>query len=372
MPKHTFLSRGLAVAVAAGLLCGVGAARAAVDTEADWQARKAAAGVIFSESFEYNSQSELIAAALGVTSNGTANEINVDSAIKLAGSKSLRITTHGAAGANGGSWAQYYNGKDSTQFKSFYFQFGIYLPKETLAWRSKGGDGQLKLLNLEQYGPAQVALTNRKFLGFPTFLLNGNRTLEHVISENSVPNVSGEYIWQPAVDSGSPANPADACQFWGRYGPARGIAINDDYGETNPESRLDRRNLTYGWPNRCALQSGVPFVLDGWTTIEVHVEYNVANPQQSTIQAWGAPYGQAPRIYVNEVGTVSFNSNSSVYRRFELLNYDTPRLPEANRPDMNTYYDEVIISTQPIKFPGGFALPSTSVRPNPPTSVSAQ
>ena len=371
MPKHTFLSRGLAVAAAAALLCGAGAARAAVDSDADWQARKSASGVIFSESFDYNTKQELIDAALGVTDNAPANGVDVDSTIKLAGSHSLKLITNGAAGANGGSWAQNYNGRDGTQFKTFYFQFGIYLPKATLAYRSKGGDGQLKLVNLEQYGPAQIVVTNRKFLGFPTFLLNGSGTLEKNIAESVVPNVGSEYLYQPAVDAGGGA-PSSACEFWGRYGPARGVAINDDYGETNPEPRLDRRNLTYGWPNRCALQSGVPFNIDGWTTIEVYVEYNTANPGTSTIKAWAAPYGQAPRIYVNEVGTARLNSNSSVYKRFELLNYDTPRQPEDSRPTMYTYFDEVIISSQPIKFPGGFALPSTSVRPNPPTSVSAQ
>ena len=141
---------------------------------------------------------------------------------------------------------------------------------------------------------------------------------------------------------------------------------------TNPEPRLDRRNLTYGWPNRCALKAGVPFNVDGWTTIEVYVDYNTANPGQSTIKAWAAPYGQAPRMYVNEVNTVRLNANDGVYRRFELLNYDTPRESEPGRPTMYTYFDEIIISTQPIKFPGGFSLPSTAVRPNPPTSVTAQ
>jgi hypothetical protein len=370
MPKHTFLSRGLALATAAGLLCAVGAARAAVDTETDWQARKSAAGVVYSESFEYGSKADLLAAALGYTNKPPANEIDVDSAINLAGSKSLKLITYGAAGANGGSWAQYYNGKDGTQFRTFYFQFGIYLPKATLAYRSQGGDGQLKLVNLEQYGPAQIVVGNKKFLGFPTFLLNGTGVLEENLAESVVPNVSSEYIYQPAVDAGG-GTPGSACEFWGRYGPSRGVAINDDYGATNPEPRLDRRNMTYGWPNRCALQSGVPFNLDGWTTIEVYVEYNTADPAHSTIKAWAAPYGQAPRIYVNEVGTVHLNANDGVYRRFELLNYDTPRLPETNRPTMYTYFDEIVISTQPVKFPGGFSLPSTSVRPNPPSSVSA-
>jgi hypothetical protein len=370
MPKHTFFSRGLAFAAAACLLCASGAARA-VDSDADFAARKSAAGVVYSESFEYNSKTELMDAALGYTNKPPANEIDVDSAIKLAGSKSLKLITHAEAGGNGGSWAQYYNGRDSTEFKTFYFQFGIYLPRATLAYRTKGGDGQLKLVNLEQYGPAQIVVTNRKFLGFPTFLLNGSGTLEKNIEESVVPNVGSEYIYQPGVDAGG-GTPGNMCAFWERYGPARGITANEDYGDTNPEPRLDRRNLTYGWPNRCALKAGVPFNVDGWTTIEVYVDYNTANPGQSTIKAWAAPYGQAPRMYVNEVNTVRLNANDGVYRRFELLNYDTPRESEPGRPTMYTYFDEIIISTQPIKFPGGFSLPSTAVRPNPPTSVTAQ
>ena len=120
MPKHTFLSRGLALATAAGLLCGVGAARAAVDTEADWQARKSAAGVFYSESFDYATKADLINAAVGVTNNLPGNEIDLDGAIKLSGGKSLKIITHGAAAANGGSWAQWYDGKTgSTKYTTF-------------------------------------------------------------------------------------------------------------------------------------------------------------------------------------------------------------------------------------------------------------
>ncbi len=377
MPKHSFLSRGLALAVtAAGLLCAAGAARA-VDIEADWQQRKSAAGVFYSQSFDFTNKDQLLDAAVGPVSGGyteklPANEIDLDSAIKLSGGKSLKIITHGAAGGNGGSWADFYDGADgSKSYKTFYFQFAIYLPRATLAYRSKGGDGQLKLANLEQYGAAQIVVTNRKFLGFPSILLNGSGTLEKNISESVVPNVGSEYIYQPAVDAGG-GSPGSACEFWERYGPARGITANEDYSETNPEPRLDRRNLTYGWPNRCALQSGVPFAIDGWTVVELYVEYNSANPQQSTLKAWAAPYGQAPRMFVNEVNTLRLGENADVYRRFELLNYDTPREAEANRPTMYTYFDEVVISTAPIKFPGGFSLPSTSVRPNPPSSVQAQ
>jgi hypothetical protein len=370
MPKHPVLSRGLTLATAATLMYAAGTASAAVDTEADWQQRKSSAGVLYSESFEFGSKSELLDAALGYTDNPPANSVDVDSTIKLAGSKSLKLTTNGAAGANGGSWAQHYNGTDTTQFKNFYFQFGIYLPRATLAYRSKGGDGQLKLVNLEQYGAGQIVITNRKFLGFPTMLINGTATIEEQISESVVPNVGSEYVFQPAVSEGNSSSPGNACDFWAKYGPARGITINEDYGESNPEPRLDRRNLPNGWPNRCALQSGVPFAIDGWTTIEVYVEYNSGNPSQSTIKAWAAPYGTAPRMFINQVNNAGLGSNANVYKRFELLNYDTPREPEANRPPLYTYFDEIVVSTQAIKFPGGFSLPNgPTARPKPPTDV---
>jgi hypothetical protein len=370
MLKHLVPSPGLTFVTAATLLCAAGAVCAAVDTEADWQERKSAAGVVYAESFEFGSKSELLAAALGYTDNPPANSIDVDSTVQLAGSKSLKLITNGAAGANGGSWAQYYNGRDATLFKTFYFQFAIYLPRETLAYRSKGGDGQLKLVNLEQYGAGQIVITNRKFLGFPTMLINGTTTIEKNVSESVVPNVSSEYVFQPAVSEGNNTSPGNACEFWAKYGPARGITINEDYGESNPEPYLDRRNLPNGWPNRCALQSGVPFAINGWTTIEVFVDYNTTNPSQSTIKAWAAPYGTAPRMFINETNSAPLGSNSNIYRRFELLNYDTPRESETSRPTMYTYFDEVVVSTQPIKFPGGFSLPNgPTVRPKPPTDV---
>ena len=371
MPYPTFSSRGLALATAVGLLCAAGAA-SAVDTEADWQQRKSASGVFYSNSFDYANKAELLATGAGNTNKPPANEIDLDTTIKLSGGKSLKIITYTGSGGNGGSWADWYDGQDGkTKYHNFYFQFSVYLPRATLAYRSQGGDGQLKLANLEQYGSSQIVIGHKKFMGFPSMLLNGTGTLEKNIAENVVPNVGSEYVYQPAVDAGGSA-PGNACEFWERYGPSRGITANDDYGATNPEPRLDRRNLTYGWPNRCALRAGVPFNIDGWTTVEVYVDFKPSDPSHSTIKAWAAPYGEAPRLFINEVNTAPLKTSDDVYHRFELLNYDTPRESEANRPTMYTYFDEVVISTQPVKFPGGFSLPSTAVRPNPPTSVTAQ
>src|SRR5688500_18161894 len=118
-PKHTLLSRGFSLAAAAGLLCAAGAARA-VDIEADWQARKSESGVFYSQSFDFADKAQLLDAAVGPTSGGytdkpPANEIALDSAIKLSGGKSLKIITHTSSGGNGGSWSDFYDDADGSK-----------------------------------------------------------------------------------------------------------------------------------------------------------------------------------------------------------------------------------------------------------------
>lgn len=329
-----------------------------VSVNDSWNQRRSAAGVVYAESFEFADKAELMDAALGYTNKPPANEIDLENNIRLSGSHALKLITYGAAGGNGGSWANYYNGRDGTNFHEFYFQFAIYLPKETLSYRSLGGDGQLKLANLEQYGNGQVVVTNKKFFGFPSILINGNETLHKTVAESVVPNVSSEEIYQPAVFRADLPTPTNACSFWKKYGPARGIAANEPYGYDAANPWLHLRNMPNGWPNQCALESGVPYNLDGWTVIEVYVKWN-PRPALSTIKAWAAPYGQAPRIFVNEVESVDLGGDGDViYRRFELLNYDTPRESEATRPTLYTYFDEVIVSTKPVNFPGNFTLPN--------------
>lgn len=364
MPEmHSRPVRGTTVLAALALLGAAGGAGAQVaDREADWKARSTAAGVINANTFNYASKSELLNAAAGYTDSLPGNEIGLESSINLSGSNALRITTYGAASKNGGSWADYLDGEQGNKYTEFYLQFAVFLPTNTLAWRSEGGDGQLKLVNIEQYGAGQVTVVNPKFLGFPGIMLNGLTVQTRTFSNHPVPGVGTEYAYQPAIDTGTPASPATACEFWSRYGPTRGATIVDSYG-TSATSYLYDRGFTYGWPNSCAAKGGVPFNLDGWTVIEVHVQYNESNPGASTVRAWAAPYGGTPRLILNEVGNASLGSNSEIYRRFELMNYDTPRVSESDRPPMYTYFDEVIVSTQPIKFPGGHALPFAATPP---------
>jgi hypothetical protein len=365
-------------AVATGLIAIAAAPLVAhaqvADKAADWSARSTASGVLSSNTFNYTTFEELKAASNGtISSNPPNNEIGLEPTINLTGRNSLKITTYSSASANGGTWQEWLDGTTGNRFDKFYIQFAIYFPRDTLAYRWSGGDGQLKVLNIERYGGGQVTVTNPKFLGFPGMMLNGSSGMSKAYTNTPVSNVGTEYVYQSAIDTGTPANPATSCEFWSRYGAARGITVNENYGYDASKPYLDQRGLPGGFPNRCAVNAGVPYAMNDWTVIEVFVDTSNPDTSVNTVRTWVAKYGNAPRLTTNEIGTAQINRNSDYYRRFELMNYDTPRLAEPGRPTLYTYFDEVIVSTAPIKFPGGYSLPdSNGPRPNPPTSVRAE
>jgi hypothetical protein len=365
-------------AVATGLIAIAAApliAQAQVaDKAADWTARSTASGVLSSNTFNYTTVDELKAASNGTySSNLPQNEIGLEPTINLTGRNALKVTTYASATGNGGTWQEWLDGTTGNRYDKFYIQFAVYFPRDTLAYRWQGGDGQLKVLNIERYGAGQVTVTNPKFLGFPSIMLNGLTGMSRQFPSPPVPNVSTEYTYQPAIDTGSPANPGNSCEFWSRYGAARGITVNENYGYDASKPYLDQRGLPGGFPNRCALNAGVPYAMNDWTVIEVFVDTSNPDSSVNTVRSWAAKYGNAPRLTINEIGTAKIQRSSDYYRRFELMNYDTPREAESGRPTLYTYFDEVIVSTAPIKFPGGYSLPdSNGPRPNPPTSVHAE
>jgi hypothetical protein len=206
-------------------------------------------------------------------------------------------------------------------------------------------------------------------------LLNGTDTLGgylHFLDSSQNPWGIATTRENPAIDNGANPGPnASTTQWLNNYGPMpRSMARDGDYGYSSGNPYLYNRNMPNGWPDSRAVASGaVPWQMDGWTTLEAYLEYSGSG---STIKVWAAPYGQPPVLIVNEVKRVGLGSpGSNAWSRFELLNYATGRTSEGSRPTQNTYYDEVIVSTQPIKFPGGFSLDATVVHPNPVTNLRA-
>lgn len=355
------------------------------NADQEWTARASASGVLYATNFTdvyvnstlQSSRAITDSASLRAESNdqpgevgvaGDANAVVLDTTKKISGSGSLRLDTYGSATTQTGSWATWANGTDGTVYRRLYVQFMVYYPKETIGYRwltnGTAGSAALKILNCGQYGGGQLVVFVPRFLGFPSAFVNGSELVSDLTGENidSSQNPWGKLVLriQDGIDTGISGATKDA--FLLRYGPlARGIDgdSNYDYDANNPY--LYNRTQPSGWPDTRAATNGVAINVDGWTVIQVFLEYNTTDPTQSSMQMWASKYGDAPKLIMNNINNVWIKDDPNApnsWKRFELLNYDTIRLAEPGvRPTLKTYYDEFIVSTKPISWPVVGTLP---------------
>lgn len=338
------------------------------DAEADWIARSTGPGVVQAFDFREYASTAALRAATGSPNTNTPGQyqVNLSTADGIAGSKCLEILTFDGAGQQGGSWSFSF----PTRLTEFYLQFSIWMDEEALTWANLLNDpGGLskKILNIESYNSdRQVALAHRHYYGFLTCFLNGNQSLDRYLS-GSATGANDDYFYQPAIDSGAATIPGDNWSFMRRYGPGYRLQRSlRDYGYKAAGSGIDNHVNQRGfpWPEPDALLSGaVPFVVNGWTTIEAHIK-NSTDDAQDIVELFVAPHGSAPKKthsnFPGGAGTVSNNhlgnTGDLAYQNIELLNYPTGRQPEPGyRPTQIQRYDQFIVSTAWIPFPGHLA-----------------
>lgn len=353
-----------------------------VGMDADFEARATAAGVTYACNATDVYVGGVLQPARTITDStslrnealdtgGTPTNLVRDTVLTLSGTGSIQLITPGSAGVDGGAhWSYRPNGTDSTQFTRFYAQMSIYMTRDGHAYRyqldAASQPAQLKIWNIEQNGAGQIAITARMFLGFPSYFTQTATFHNSGDASLGTPNPWGnsqEWIQNAINNGGTAAQTKNA--YIAKYGPLEGIgsdvtgAVSGQPAYSAGDPLLYNRTWPSGWPDARAIAAGgVPFNLDGWTTIGIFVDYNVGNPTASTFQGWAAAYLEAPQLIFSQIGNCPLGTND-VYRRFELLAYDTHRVSETGvRPEIRTNYSEVIVSTAPINFPGGFTLPS--------------
>lgn len=278
----------------------------------------------------------------------------------------MRYTRKGTDGSTTMGWRQSSDGRTGNVYNRLYVYLSVYFPRDTLAWRyplQSGATGTLKILNCGQYGAGQVTLFHSRFTGFLETYINGADPLGQEVGKqfDSVSNPWGRTVTlaTPAIGaSGSPG--AFTKTAWlEHYGLlTRGLDwdMDLDYDAANPY--VYARTQPSGWPDTRAATNAYPIQVDGWTAIELFLQYNPANPAAGTVQMWVAPLGSAPVLHIDEQGTVPFGANAAnSWSSHELLDYDTKRQSEASRPDQYTYFGELMTSLGPIDFPGGFTPP---------------
>jgi hypothetical protein len=342
--------------------------------EADWQSRSTGSGVFYLNTFDFNDSATMRSASyqgMNFPERGTLETTN-----NLSGKGALRCAIPKESNEGTCNWAHSWHMPVGNQAKTivkktFYYQFQIYLPKYILDHRfaTVGGTANVahKFAIIQEpdasFSTGEVVITNDSFRSFVTaYRLRASNSSADGFNRkvDNSPCNTPDYIWQTAIDAGPQSSggqtDATSCAlFKRRYGP-----VHYAFSGTN---KYGGGTLTQqGNPDPDAAQSGAVWAADDWNVIEVFVDETT-----NTVKLWHARRGGAPKLVYNEVGSADLGHRAGNYTGVQLL----PRLEElasdSSRQDTYAIYDEIIASSQFIPFPK-----QATVRPNPPTNVTAQ
>jgi hypothetical protein len=310
--------------------------------DSDFQARCSAPGVVrcvgFDNSSDFN-QPAYPNDGPYAPGGGTLAHLTRDTSIKASGGSSARFEVVSGTGESpSGSWVVSYPTVGHGQ--KLYVQFRQRFDTNMLNNKNLFGGGGWKQIIMHSFEAGscallEVTMNNYKYRGFPYMYTDcGGQTLE--IFSSQANDVVVEYS-QPYPPSGPGTVGTD---YWCLYNKVL-------QGDTT---------------NRCAF-----YKPDQWMTFyyEIHVG-NWGQPN-SIVRAWVGFEGQPLRLVVNHTQfRINKESTAPGFNRLTLTNYDTGRCIIAScvHPTAYTWYDELIVSTQPIAPPGGGSqTPPTATQP---------
>jgi hypothetical protein len=297
------------------LLLGISISAGAAD--ADFARRCQTPGVLKCVGFDSSSEitPSLLPAWDGVF-RGT-----LDTTIKASGAGSLRFTIPPFSQANSsGAWAASL-GDNFGPGEAFYVQFRQRFSPEMLTTFFEPGTGwKQAIFHMASKTCASIELTtqNTWLYGFPQMYTDcGGRAFAVTLSNGTILLQQGDY--------------------------------NCRYGATNS--------------NDCSYYKS-----NQWMTFYYEVKLGNWGQSNSSIKAWVAYEGGSLKQFINMVNyRLDYNSSpSDVYNYITLLTYHTSKSGSQNHPTAYTWYDELIVSTQPIPAPGSA---TDTVPPAPPTSL---
>jgi hypothetical protein len=332
--------------VIALLGAGTGArcALAATTPEQDFAARCGAAGVLVCQGFDsantfvYSStQSDGVYPIYGT------NTIRIyqDTSVKVSGTSSARfdIPAYTSADATGNFQAAFHQnfGANSTFYVQYQARFDTNFA--TIDWDALAHTSpKLSVLYDGNGIPcANIELTTVEYYGtgYPSMYSQcGSRSVFGSTTNLGSWNTSVPFL----IQQGSSATSGYNCQ----------------YGQ-----------LTVGSGNGPGCYK---YPANTWITFYYKVHIGDWGQPNSSIQAFvsvnGGPYRQW--ININNYTLLQDGSTSGAFNRIMLTPYMTGMSNTVNHPLCSVWYDELIVSTQPIAAPG-----TVVVRPNPPTNLKA-
>jgi len=320
---------------------------------ADWNARTAPAAVLLAENFSsYNTTAELVASEGYGGAGGSPTLEN--GAVPTSG-KACQITREPSDTQSGDTHFLLLSGTSSVvHYKRLYVQVDIYFHGDDLDWPVfvSGGSGtvgnpKIFLIDSLQGGPPaspqqynEIVVTNERCAGFIGAYRKGGTSPPFAVDVNTPFGNINER--QPAIDTGTPANPTNEDDWNRRYGFTRATGSIPSDG-----SRLS----TQGLPHPPSVEAGGIFHPNDKTVFEVFFDYDA-----DTCQIWAAKYGDPAQLIIDFQGGAAWRTvdeiNDQHWDHINLANFVTNGQSEVGiRPQMIRQYLEVISSTEPIAFP---------------------
>ena len=311
---------------------------------ADFNSRVSGPGVV--RWFAFDDPASLNGGRNYAVMPGDATTPSVDTLVKASGAGSLRFDIPPRTGGNAAG-AFYFNFSQdlSIQFgenSEFYFQWRQRWNKAMLTTQFRGIDGGItsfKTIDLttgdtpnKQWNSCEaieLVITSFYSHAMPIMYNSCTGSRSHAaysgLTENST--IAGEFILQNSLNC--------------LYSTARSVGITDP------------------------LPNCFPFLPDEWMTFEVHVKLGPRNLNSndwddSIVEYWGAREGGDPvKIIDWRPGVRGYfplaaglPADNQKYGKVYLLPYMTNKDPSQVHDLAQTWYDEAIVSRDPIPFPG--------------------
>jgi hypothetical protein len=310
----------------------------AVTPDADFQARCGASGVLFCEGFD-NSTVFTNDGTNGLFPGSATTGIQ-DTTIKVSGASSVRFAIPGKTSAGaGGFWREAF-GHDFGQNSTFYVQYRFRISPEMLGnFGDTSGGTNWKFSIFHNggvsCGSAEITATsNSEGNGFP--IMYGDCGAMGFGTWPAVPNQTTVGFSPPYYkQQGDTATTGYNCQFGTNY-------------KTDPACYWIQANTWYTF------------------YYKVHIGDLTTNGSNGlckgcSVQAWVGPQGQPLKEWIN-APNIGFDDTMPPYNSVDLLNYMTGKDPALDHPTATSWYDELIVSAQPIAAPadnsGGLPPPS--------------
>jgi hypothetical protein len=311
-----------------------------LSADSDFLARCSAPGVIRCNGF--NSSADLATGVIGKAGDGQIH-LGIDSSVKASGAGSLRFDILSNTGANMAGYFLTDIGANKQTFgsnKKFYLQFRQRFT-QTYLDTDYGGNGWKQFILYKGTGVGGSSCTDMQLVQVSRYYGGYMHMYRSCGQPNlSIPLGNGDYLMQGNLQNTLP--------YYCTY-----------------------RNVSNGDLSKCAL-----FKANQWMTFyyEISVGQLTLDSDGSgyhapmSVKAWVAYEGEGYRQYIDRPDfDVTATYATDAFGRIQITPYDTNKPSTLSHANTATWYDDLIVSTQPIAAPGATSIVSTPTATPTPT-----